>query len=80
MQSQRELSGILFKNDRKTTSKHPDYTGSATIGGEEYRLSAWIKEGRNGRFMSLSFTSPAEQRAGASATRSAPMDDQDIPF
>jgi hypothetical protein len=80
VQPQRELSGVLFKNDRKTTAKHPDYTGSATIGGEEYRLSAWIKEGRNGRFMSLSFKSPADQREGATNGHRAPMNDEDIPF
>jgi hypothetical protein len=78
--SQRELSGILFKNDRKTTDKHPDYKGRATIDRQELYISAWIKEGRNGKFMSLSFKSPADQRESASNGHRAPMDDEDLPF
>ena len=50
------LRGVLFKNDRKERDNHPDYKGSAEIDGEEYWLSAWIKEGQKGKFMSLSFT------------------------
>lgn len=42
---QREGSGSLFKNDRKEQPNHPDYKGSALIGGVEYWVSAWIKEG-----------------------------------
>jgi hypothetical protein len=54
---QREGSGILFRNDKKEVgSTQPDYTGSATIGGVEYRLSAWVKQGNAGKFMSLSLT------------------------
>jgi hypothetical protein len=80
VQPQRELSGVLFKNDKKTTAKHPDYKGRATIDGQEFYLSAWIKEGRNGKFMSLSFKSSADQRESASNGQRAPMDDEDIPF
>jgi hypothetical protein len=46
--------GLLFKNDRKEMDRHPDYTGNLTVGGVEYWLSAWIKEGKRGKFMSLS--------------------------
>lgn len=46
--------GVLFKNDRKEQEKHPDYRGSINVGGVDYWLSAWIKEGNRGKFMSLS--------------------------
>lgn len=49
------LRGVLFKNDRKESDSHPDYKGSAEVDGVEYWLSAWIKTGANGKFMSLSF-------------------------
>jgi len=46
--------GALFKNDRKESDRHPDYRGNINVDGTEYWLSAWIKEGRSGKFMSLS--------------------------
>ena len=38
----------LFKNERKTDDKHPDYTGSINVDGVEYFLDAWLKESRDG--------------------------------
>jgi hypothetical protein len=51
-----DLRGVLFKNDRKEKDTHPDYKGQCEISGCEFWLSAWIKEGKKGKFMSLSFT------------------------
>jgi hypothetical protein len=48
----KEGSFSLFKNNRKTTDKHPDYTGSVMINGKERWLSAWVKEGPKGKFFS----------------------------
>lgn len=46
--------GVLFKNDRKAKDSHPDYTGSLNVDGVEHFLDAWIKEGKSGKFMSVS--------------------------
>ena len=78
----RDSSGLLFKNDNKTSDQHPDYKGSIMVGGVEYWLSAWIKQGKNGKFMGLA-TSPKD--ASRVPTKTAPaggMDDMssDIPF
>jgi hypothetical protein len=54
MKPQRNNAGVLFKNDRKDSERHPDYTGSICIDGVERRLSAWIKQGDRAKFMSLS--------------------------
>lgn len=55
--TQKPNSGVLFKNTKKTSDKHPDWNGTAMIDGKEYKLSTWIKEGKKGKFFSISFTS-----------------------
>jgi uncharacterized protein (DUF736 family) len=54
----------LFKNKRKETENHPDYTGSIMLEGVEHWLSAWIKTPKAGgdKYMSLSVGKPKEQR------------------
>jgi hypothetical protein len=52
----KDLTGSLFKNDRKEKDTHADYRGSALIDGDEYWLDAWINKDRNGNsYMSLKF-------------------------
>lgn len=51
----RDNSGTLFRNDKRKKDSHPHARGEAMIGGVLYEVAAWTKEGRNGRFQSLSF-------------------------
>jgi hypothetical protein len=73
---QRDMSGVLFKNTDKKTEKHPDYQGEAYVNGTQYRLAAWIKTGKKGKFMSLAFSIPRESKAEAAK----PRDEDMIPF
>ena len=43
-----ESTFVLFKNDKGDNPKRPDYRGKLYIGGEEYQLSAWITEKKDG--------------------------------
>ena len=79
MEQKRDNSGVLFKNDKKEQEKHPDYKGSIMVDGTEYWLSAWIKEGKNGKFMGLAVT-PRDEQPPASKPTPKNLDDSDIPF
>jgi len=75
----RDNSGVLFKNDKKESEKHPDYKGNLTIDGKDYWLSAWIKEGKGGKFMGLAL-SPKDAEQPRSPQKTVKIDDSDIPF
>ena len=77
----RDGSGTLFKVLEKKNEKGPDYTGDCMIGGEVYRMAAWIKESESGRkFMSFKFEPKEEQAAKPVAKKSRQTEDEDIPF
>lgn len=53
---QKDMSGSLFKNDRKESDTHADYKGTALINGVEHWMDAWINESSSGaKYMSLKF-------------------------
>ena len=70
--------GVLFKNDKKESDKHPDYKGNINVDGCEFWLSAWIKEGKSGKFMSLSVT-PKEAPKQAAQQRPTQNSIADLP-
>ena len=69
----KEKSGSLFKNDKGENAARPDYRGDIMIEGVVYSLSAWIKQGQKGTFMSLSAQIPREQQQTAPVRQSAPV-------
>ena len=67
--SENKNSGALFKNDKKATEQHPDYTGNITIQGKEYYLSAWVNESaRTGQTYFALKTTPKAATAPAATT------------
>ena len=63
--------GVLFKNDRKEKDTHPNMKGSINVEGVEYWVSAWTKEGQNGKFISLSLTPKEQTQTAAQAAQVA---------
>lgn len=78
--------GFLFKDERRTNERAPEYTGTINILGKEYRLSAWIKQSKAGKkFFSLAVTSPnlapKKQEKPAEPLETTMMDDlEELPF
>jgi hypothetical protein len=72
------MSGVLFKNDKKDSERHPDYKGNCEVDGVQMWLSAWIKTSRDGtkKFMSLSF----ELKEGHSFQRGPAAQTADVPI
>ena len=82
MSNDRDMTGALFKNDRKEKPSHADYRGDVTIDGRKYWLSGWIKEGKKGKYLSLS-AKPVEERTDDRREQhnwQRPSTDSDIPF
>lgn len=77
------LSGVLFKNDKKGNEKRPDYRGSAVIDNVDFNISAWIKASKKtgDKFMSLRFEpKKVETRPRVMDESPVPDFDDDMPF
>jgi len=69
--------GAIWKNARKESDKHPDFTGSLNVEGKEYYVSAWRKEPNGDRSPVLSFSIKAKDDVSEpSATKVS----EDVPF
>jgi len=77
-----ENSGRLFKNDKKTKDSQPDYTGDFTnANGDKKQVSAWFKEGTQGRAKWLSFRVSEPHKADVvNPPAVAEPSDDEIPF
>jgi hypothetical protein len=76
--------GALFNNrDRKEKDSQPDYSGTLNVDGKEYFLNGWLKDGKSGKFFSLSVKPKEQQKAPQKPVKQAPkqeFDDSDVPF
>lgn len=81
------MRGIISRNDRKQTDKHPDIKGQCEIDGKHYWIDGWQKSRSSdgSKFYSLSFKpkvsgvidSPVQQKPKAAEAFDI---EDDIPF
>jgi hypothetical protein len=76
---QRELSGILFKNEDKAKENDRDYRGECKINGTPYWVSGWVKEGKRGKFLSLAFKLKDAPKTASTKAAAENFSDE-IPF
>jgi hypothetical protein len=78
---QKNNTGSLFKNDKRTTDKQPHAKGRCVIEGVEYWVSAWTRERDNGeKWQSLSFTAVGEDKKSPVARAEPKQRDESLPF
>jgi hypothetical protein len=75
----RDNSGSFSRNTRKEKETHPDYKGQAVIGGADYWVSGWKKDGDNGPWVSLAFELKKDKPAAAAPSKPTRPADEDWP-
>jgi hypothetical protein len=79
MEYDNNMRGVAFKNEKATTDRHPQLTGSAEIDGKKYFLSIWKKLDRNGNeFLSFAFK-PADEAYVKSTPQQGTITSQSVP-
>lgn len=62
-------TGVLFRNEYKQKPNQPDYTGTANINGDDYKVAGWKKTSKAGKqFMSLAYTLKEETQPSMTGT------------
>ena len=72
--------GAVWKNDRKTTDKHPDFNGTINVDGKDYWVSAWRGDKENPKAPVLSFSVQEKDVPKQQPTPNLNEDFDDAPF
>ena len=79
---QKNNTGAIFKNDKKTAENQPDYRGKMMVDGKEWEISLWVRESAAGnKYMSAAIKEPYV-KTDESAPVTPKKDDSDdgMPF
>jgi uncharacterized protein (DUF736 family) len=56
---QKQNTGAIFKNDKKTADNQPDYRGKINVEGKELEISLWVRTSQSGvKYMSAAIKEP----------------------
>lgn len=71
----------LGANKFRKTEKQPTHTGKVTLNGETYRISGWLRENENGKYISgeVQIATEPSQGMPAKVTPKVGFDDLDEP-
>ena len=79
--------GSIWKNEDRKSDTHPQFKGSAEVGGVEYWVSGWLRKpdaNPKAPAMSFSFTAKEQQAFKPPQQDQAPVNDfdanSDVPF
>lgn len=75
----------IFPNDRKSSERAPDYTGSVEVGGvEKHDIAIWVKTTKAGKKFWSGQIRPVSQRPQRDPVNQAPTNqpsfEDDLPF
>ena len=81
---QKQNTGAIFKNDKKTSQNHPDYKGKINVEGKDFDVALWLKESAKGvKYFSVSISEPYVQTTPHVQPERTPTGDSvddDLPF
>lgn len=79
---QKEGQGSLFKNEKKTSDKQPDYRGSLKWHNQTLNVAGWVKDSKNGKkFLSLKIEAIDTTNGSAMPKKvEQPENNGDLPF
>ena len=57
----KDMEGVLFPNDNRTSEKAPHFKGEARAQGQLYKLAAWKNKSQSGKhYMKVKLEEPGE--------------------
>ena len=74
-----ENRGSIWRNERKTSDTHPDFTGTLNVDGVEYFVDAWKrKPDASEKAPALSFKVKRKDKQGTSKPPRQQLPDDDL--
>lgn len=74
-----EGKGWIGKNNKPKNEASPEYVGAVTIGGRNYRIAGWVRDGKVGKYIALRVSEDDDRARPAKKHGNQGVDD-DIPF